>query len=393
MEALYQLSYSPVCRRRRAYQRMARDRTPTWHADGTMSRPFSASSEAPSDLPSNLPSDMPPGLLPDALDSAERVAHGHIHQTWRVTDSAGGEWAVQRISTTVFDDPDALATNLRRVTDAARKAGVPTLIPVAVGPQELPILRYEDGVWRASRWIEGRRMQPSDLGDSRVAAAAFGAFDAAVSDVSGLVEVLPHFHDPLMRFDRLGVAVSTDRLGRAAPAMDLVSRLEQIRAARSEELSAWNRLPIRVAHNDAKATNVLMDTEGRAVVIDLDTVMSGTVLADIGELVRSTVRPVEDQITDTVVDPGLVGEIVGAFTRAFGSLTSDETALLGDAGLILTTENAVRFLTDHLEGDIYFTVDDPDHNFRRAEAQTALAESLVGASVEIADAVAMALGP
>ncbi len=342
-------------------------------------------------MPSHLPTDLPPDLLTDPLDSAERVTHGHIHQTWRVTDSAGCEWAVQRISTTVFDDPDALATNLRRVTDAAQAAGVPTLAPVGVGPDQLPVLRYGDGVWRASRWIEGRRMQPSDLEDSRVAAAAFGEFDAAVSEVDGLVEVLPHFHDPLMRLDRLVAAVSTDQHGRARQAMELVSRLEQIRAARSEELSAWNRLPVRVAHNDAKATNVLMGPDGRAVVIDLDTVMPGTVLADIGELVRSTVRPVEDQVTDTVVDPGLVGEIVGAFTRSFGSLTSDETVLAADAGLILTTENAVRFLTDHLEGDTYFAVDDPDHNFRRAEAQTALAESLIGVSTDIADAVARVL--
>ena len=141
-------------------------------------------------------------------------------------------------------------------------------------------------------------------------------------------------------------------------------------------------IPTRVAHNDAKIANVLFDgTTGRAaMVIDLDTVMPGTPLFDFGDLVRSSVsRSAEDTtaLDDVVAEPELYLALrEGYLEGTAGLLTPAEIALLEPAGRVITWEQAIRFLTDYLDGDVYFATEHRDHNLERARAQLALLASL-----------------
>jgi N-acetylhexosamine 1-kinase len=151
----------------------------------------------------------------------------------------------------------------------------------------------------------------------------------------------------------------------------------------------------RLVHNDAKIANVLFDpVSGRARwVVDLDTVMPGSVLHDFGDLVRSSVAPVPEDAPDQAADPDLFEALATGFLRGAGdALAPGEVELLETAGRLITYEQAVRFLTDHLAGDRYYRVATPGHNLVRARAQLALLRSLERQAATMAAIVARAAG-
>jgi Ser/Thr protein kinase RdoA (MazF antagonist) len=135
------------------------------------------------------------------------------------------------------------------------------------------------------------------------------------------------------------------------------------------------RLPIRIVHNDCKINNILLDAEtGEGLcAIDLDTVMDGTVLADFGELLRtSSCRSAEDEVglNEMAIELDLVRGVARGYLSGMGAiLTPQECNALPLAGSVMAFENAVRFLTDHLSGDVYFRTDRKAQNLDRARAQ------------------------
>ena len=149
-------------------------------------------------------------------------------------------------------------------------------------------------------------------------------------------------------------------------------------------------------HNDAKLDNVLVDSATGAVacIVDLDTVMAGTVLNDFGELARTaTSRAAEDEPDPTLIelDHERFAALADGYLAGAGSFLLDsERDCLALAGPLLTLENAVRFLTDHLDGDVYFRVHRPDHNAQRARAQLRLAEQMLDQLDELRAMIAAA---
>ena len=139
-------------------------------------------------------------------------------------------------------------------------------------------------------------------------------------------------------------------------------------------------LPARVAHNDAKPGNVLLDDRsGRpCALVDLDTVMPGPLAWDVGDLVRSASCPAPEDDPRLALDRECFRCLVeGYLTEAGSLLGADELAALGRAGAVITWEQAMRFLTDHVEGDVYYRTARPGHNLDRARAQLGLLRSLV----------------
>jgi len=142
------------------------------------------------------------------------------------------------------------------------------------------------------------------------------------------------------------------------------------------------RLPERTVHNDTKADNLLFDdATGEALcLVDLDTVGPGTVLFDVGDLVRSgAVRGREDAEPDALtIDEAVAGAVLDGYAAAgAGFLTAGELDHLALAGPLMALEAAARFLTDHLQGDVYFRIDGPGHNLRRARNQLRVLELLL----------------
>jgi hypothetical protein len=333
--------------------------------------------------------------LTGELTELRPLGRGHIHRTFLAgyRDPGGSVVRVvhQRVNTEVFADPATLMSNLARVTShlgTRAGAGGRTALRLRRATHGGPAAVDGDGaVWRTLAFVEGARTWPRFTGPAQAGAAAAVAarLVADLADLPGppLAEVLPGFHDVVGRLGRLERAVVADtesRAGTCRPEVDTVRSFAGV-AHDVAEARADGRLPERTVHNDAKADNVLFDERSGDPVclIDLDTVGPGTVLVDVGDLVRSgAATGAEDgDPTATGVRVDVVEAILAGYARAGSEfLTPAEVDLFPQAGPLMALEAATRFLTDHLEGDVYFRVDGPRHNLRRARNQLRVLELL-----------------
>jgi Ser/Thr protein kinase RdoA (MazF antagonist) len=345
---------------------------------------------------------------------AERLGSGHIHDTFAVEVDSGGarrRYVLQRLHTGVFPDPEGLMRNLVRVTAhlaaqlaregvADRERRALALVPTREGRA---FHRDAAGAyWRCFPFVEGSvavDAAPSPA-QAFAAARAFGAFAAALADLEGppLAEVIPHFHDLPRRLAALESVLGDDPCGRARS----VAAEAQAARAGAERLGrrlAWagaGEIPRRIVHNDCKVNNVLLDARtGEALcVIDLDTVMEGSLLADFGDLARTAACPAPEDERDLErvrLDLDRFEALARGYLAGAGAiLTPSERAALPLAGPLLALENAVRFLADHVAGDRYFRIHRPGHNLDRARAQLRLAARMLEAEAEAARIVAKA---
>lgn len=330
----------------------------------------------------------------------ERYHGGHINDTYFATyEAADGprRYVHQRINVAVFCDPAALTENIAAVTRHVREkllsAGaadvdrrVLRLLPTRDG-RDMLVTTHGD-YWRTYPFVEQTVCRGVARGpaDAFSAARAFGEFAALLADfpVSSLHETLPHFHDTPSRFASLLSAIEADSQNRAAPAkteIETALRLKPLCTA-LQDVAAAAKLPLRATHNDTKITNVLFDERtGEAIcILDLDTMMPGLTLYDVGELVRtaSTLAAEDEPDPSKVhVDPELFEAVASGFIAGAGAmLTIAERDAFVTAGKVLAFENGVRFLTDYLHGDVYFRVHHDRQNLDRARAQFAVVQSL-----------------
>ena len=318
---------------------------------------------------------------------------GHVNDTYLV--GTNPPTVLQRVSRAVFPRPDFVVENAARVSDFLRDrialdGGDPcretlTLIPDRKTGR--PFVCEAGETYRLTRLIpdaESRdEADPSTLAD---AARVFGLFlrRLAPFPAGTLREVLPGFHDTRARLCALKAAVAADPRGRAAGVAD------EIRFALERESDcgvivdglADGSIPLRVTHNDTKLNNFLFDTKtGKCLaLIDLDTVMPGSLLYDYGDALRYAASSAPEDETD-LEKVFLKTENVAAFTdgflASFGSeLAPRERELLPFSIKLMTLECGMRFLTDYLSGDVYFKIARPTHNLDRARNQFALVASI-----------------
>lgn len=338
-------------------------------------------------------------LLGDYV-SAPPYGSGHINDTFALEMSQGGRsvrYVLQRINHNIFKNPDGLMRNVERVcrhaqaklaqegrAHASRRAL--TLVPTREGQGW-----YVDphgNRWRCYVFVEGATGHDviRNADQAYQAAKAFGAFQALLADLPGerLVETIPNFHHTPGRYAAFLAALAKDSHGRAAEAAKEIAFAQ----ARAHEVGlivdamARGEIPERVTHNDTKLNNVLLDNETQEgiCVIDLDTVMPGSALYDFGDLVRTSTSPAAEDETDLskvrMQLPMFEALVKGYLSSAGGFLTPRERALLPFAGKLITLETGLRFLTDWLEGDVYFKVKRPRHNLDRLRTQFKLVESI-----------------
>ncbi len=321
------------------------------------------------------------------------IPGGHINDSFRVAmhpeRGASRGYLLQRLNPKVFPRPDLVMDNVARVARrlARRSARYPALIAARDGHEW--ITTSSGDVWRMFVFVPGAtvRQQVLSPADARAAGQAFGEFLRLLADdVIPLHETLPGFHDTRARFARLEAARRADVCHRVS---DALPELAAVQAERSladvlPPLLASGAVPMRAVHNDAKIGNVLLDerTGAPLCVIDLDTVMPGSALYDFGDLVRSaTSLSPEDEadLSRVGVRLDLFEALMQGYLEAAGAvLTRPERELLAFAGRLITLEQAVRFLTDHLAGDRYYRIERPGHNLVRCRAQLALFRSLTG---------------
>jgi hypothetical protein len=350
------------------------------------------------------------------LVNAVPYGTGHINDTFAATYEHGARsgrrrYIHQRINRQVFRDPDALMENIGRVTRHVRRklaaAGADdldrralTLVPTRDGADWL--VDADGEYWRTYLFIEKATTYDvvETVAQAREVARAFGRFQRQLSDLGppSLAATIPGFHDTPARLEAFRDAVASDAFGRVARAADEIGRLEQ-RASLADALQALardGRIPVRIAHNDTKINNVLIDhASGEGVcVIDLDTVMPGLALDDFGDLVRTSVcfaKEDDRDLSKVRVELPLFEALARGYLETAGSfLEQVEIDNLVLAGKLMTYECALRFLTDHLRGDTYFRVHHEGHNLDRARVQIALLDGLEAHEERMREIVARA---
>ncbi len=323
---------------------------------------------------------------------------GHINNTFRVVfsiDGKEGQYIFQRINTRVFRHPDQLMENITRVLKhAGEKLGVQPdserrcihLVPARDGR-----MYYSCGeeCWRSYHFISDAR--PCEVLENEEqayqASKAFGTFQHLLADLPGkrLHETIPDFHNTPSRFADFMRAAAKNQCHRAAlcrPEIEFAKANAWI-APVLLELQQKGELPERITHNDTKLNNVLLDehTGEGLCVIDLDTVMPGLSLYDFGDMVRSSVSPAAEDETDlsrVQVRLNVFRALVKGFLEgAQGCLTRREIEMLPFAGILITYETGLRFLTDYLEGDVYFRTKRENHNLDRCRTQFTLVQRLM----------------
>jgi aminoglycoside phosphotransferase (APT) family kinase protein len=277
-----------------------------------------------------------------------------------------------------------------------------TLVPARSGASCYVDSRGD--TWRSVPLITGAHSLDVARGpeDARAAAFAFGRFLAQLADLPPprLHDAIPRFHDARLRFEQLEAAVRADavgRLGGCRAEVEFALAREPV-VARFEALKQSGALPDRVAHNDTKLNNVLLDdaTGESLCVIDLDTVMPGSALTDFGDLARSAAtRAAEDErdLARVRVETDLFAALADGFVRGAGaSLGAEERAALPFGALLMTTVIGLRFLADHLRGDTYFRVHREHHNLDRARTQFALVADYERKRDELSELSALGAG-
>ncbi len=326
----------------------------------------------------------------------EELHSGNINNTYHLIyhtdDGAVNHYTLQQINSYAFKDPRGVMRNIELVSDHLRKA----LEQKGIDPQRrmLDLIRTVDGdvlletggggFWRAYRYIDeatayDRVSKPEHFYE---AGRAFGEFQRLLSDFPAeqLTETIPNFHNTQKRFYAFVAAVAEDKAKRVAWLDDEIEFFFERRRMMSEIVRRMDAglLPVRVTHNDTKINNVMIDdkTDKAICVIDLDTVMPGSALYDYGDAIRfgaSTAAEDEPDLNKISLDVGLFEQFTRGFlSEVHDSLTDEEIRLLPLSIKVITCELAMRFLTDYIDGDLYFKVSSPEHNLIRARAQMKL---------------------
>jgi hypothetical protein len=329
----------------------------------------------------------------------EPYGSGHINDTYKVYYEMNGcevHYIRQRINHNIFKDVPGLMENIGRVTRHQRmkfeEAGanqidrrVLTLIPTVDGKDFFQ--DSEGNFWRTYIFIEGAVgidvIENTD--QAYKSARAFGEFQCQLADLPvRLKDTIPNFHHTRSRYDTLMLAIEKDAHGRVAAVQS------EIAFAREREemvdvvidLMASGEIPERVTHNDTKLNNVLMDCETNEgmCVIDLDTVMPGSVLYDFGDMIRTTTnQAAEDERDLSRVEMNIdyfKALVKGYLETASGFLVPKERELLAFSGKLITFEIGLRFLTDYLQGDTYFKTHREGQNIDRCRKQFKMVKSM-----------------
>ena len=335
--------------------------------------------------------------LPRGEKKAVPFGNGHINHTYLVTaEGSRDEFILQRVNSYVFNRPLEVMENIAHVTEYLRRViadegGDPEretmrLIPAVDGTYSVPA---EDGdVWRVFLRVP-EAVSPEHPDSTEMleeCGRAFGLFSRRLRGFPAdtLHESIPSFHDTPVRLAQLREAMEKDSEGRLKDVSDDIAFVME-RAGRTGLLvDALNRgeLPLRVTHNDTKVNNMLLDIHtGKAIcVVDLDTVMPGLMAYDFGEAVRVGASSADEDERD-LSRVRLELPKYEAFARGFlpelrEGMDRRELESLALGPWMMTFENGMRFLADHLKGDKYFRIHRPGQNLDRARAQFALAADM-----------------
>lgn len=331
--------------------------------------------------------------------SCSPMGNGNINDTFLIhTENEGKRYSytLQSINTYVFTDPDALMDNISLVTDYLKRkiikdGGDPTRETLSIVKTKSNSNFYVDSskkVWRIYNFINNSVTY--DTIDNPIilenAAKAYGRFQKHLSDfpVELIKITLPDFHNTKITFKKFIDAVNSDPKGRTANCADEIAYIKEHENYFNLLMDMLERGEIRqrVVHNDTKFNNILIDEQtGEGLcAIDLDTVMLGLCANDFGDAVRYAANTASEDETD-LSKVSLNLALFESFCRGFlpeikDNIDRAELENMHNAVMVITLELATRFLTDYINGDVYFKTRHPAHNYERACCQLKLARDI-----------------
>ena len=344
--------------------------------------------------------------LAGRLIGSESFGSGHINDTYCLTCEKDGRqlhYILQRINHQVFKNPPAMMENIRRVTNhiyrklQERQNKLVSRQLVVIDTKEgADFYRDDSGNYsrvynRIENAVTYDTMESPEL--AYEAARMFGRFAAMLTDLPGapLHETIPDFHATPKRFKTFMEVLQQDPCNRAK---NVTAEIDFVleNAGRCDVLlnhAGKGEIPVRITHNDTKINNVLLDekTHTGVCVIDLDTVMPGLSLYDFGDMVRTATNPGEEDQRDlskvTMRMPIFEMLVKGFAEETHAFLTPTEKKNLVFAGKLITFEQMIRFLADHLAGDIYYKIHREGHNLDRCRTQMKMVQSIIAQEEEM----------
>lgn len=307
---------------------------------------------------------------------------GHINDTWKVSLN-DKVFVLQKINKNVFKKPAEIMENARRVLSHLKKKKVfkKDLEILKTRDEKLFFIDRNGDYWRVYNFIENASsydIVPSAR-HAFEGARGFGLFIKALADLPEppLYEILPDFHNTAWRYENFLKALPAASEQRLKKAASLIADAKKLSFLKSKILDLLDsgEIPLRVTHNDTKLNNALLDNDTleTVAIIDLDTLMPGSVLYDFGDYVRSAARiGAEDEADLSKVS--FSQEFFEAALKGFleagkGLLNQAEIDNLPVSGAVITYEMGLRFLTDFLEGDIFYKTSHPEQNLHRCAVQ------------------------
>ena len=336
---------------------------------------------------------MKAGILDNWIDVSEeielkRFGSGHIHQTFLVKIRNKSSYILQKLNTSIFGLPEVISKNIELASDFLSKKDPEYRFPGAELTRSGEPLLIENGEhWRLSRFIENS-YSPDVLESPQQAfeaAKAFGKLSRLLHGIpmDGFQETIPDFHNLHFRyfqFEQAMVNTSTQRLKKAEGLVEFYKDQKTLVDV-FDKINSDNLLPPRIQHHDTKINNVLFDnkTHKALAVCDLDTLMPGYFISDLGDMIRTYTSAENEDSTRwnevKIRTPFLEALLQGYLSEMENVLTTDERYYLSYAGEFMIYMQGLRFLSDYLNGDIYYPVKYEQHNYDRAKNQMILLQN------------------
>lgn len=323
---------------------------------------------------------------------------GHIHETYHITtaEKDNDDFILQKLNNKVFRNIPELQENIERVTVHLRRK-ISSIPGSDIKRECLNLIQAEDGktwitdnvgdYWRLFVYIRDHRSYDIVYSPEKAfeGGKAIGRFQALLADLPGkpLHETIPSFHDVEKRIDSFKTTVMEDPAGRLKDTRSetefILQRSEEMRII--HKLGKEGKIPVRITHNDTKFNNILFDDNDKSLcIIDLDTVMPGYFHSDFGDAIRTGANAAAEDEAD-LEKVGMDIRLFEAYAQGYLSETRNtlndlEKKYLAFSPLLMTYEQALRFLADYLNGDIYYKIHHEHHNLQRTKAQIKLLQNM-----------------
>jgi Ser/Thr protein kinase RdoA (MazF antagonist) len=325
--------------------------------------------------------------LPEDQCSIRPFGTGLINHTWKVTHGAAS-YILQRINDAIFHQPALIADNMDSLAGYLRTHHPEYLFVKPLNTVDGgSLVHSEEGYFRLAPFIMGSHTIDvvSDADQAYQAARQFGKFTRLLAGfpIGRLHLTLPDFHNLSLRYKQFEDALQHGRQDRIDATADQIDALKSFRdiVRTFEDIRHHSGFRLRVTHHDTKISNVLFDDAGHGLcVIDLDTVMPGYFISDLGDMMRTYLSPVSEEEKDmdriAIRDEYFRAIVRGYLSEMKDELSAAEMDHIVYAGKFMIYMQALRFLTDHLNDDRYYGAKYEGHNLFRAVNQLTLLQRL-----------------